>query len=96
MTHDEMIQVIRDHQAGHVIQRRFVGDKANWQDDPNPIWNFVDLEYRRKPEPRKPREIWVNEYAQHMSVHFSSACDADMRALPNRIRCVKFVEVVED
>ena len=62
MTHDEMIQVIRDHQAGHAIQKRFVGAEwKSWDDDPKPVWNFAACEYRRKLEPRCVKFVEVVE-----------------------------------
>lgn len=48
-------------------------------------------------EPRKPREIWVNEYPEGLGDLASETKEeADRHTLSGRIRCVKFVEVIEE
>lgn len=55
MAHDEMIAVIQAHKDGIQIQsRRKNGEK--FADVNCPSWNFLDNEYRIKPE---PMDIWV-------------------------------------
>lgn len=48
-------------------------------------------------EPRKPREFWINEYPEGLSyvTHETKDC-ADSAACSGRVRCVKFVEQVEE
>lgn len=63
MTHDEMVEVIRAHAAGKRIEIRDSnpGHKRNWVDSmPMFLWDFINWEYRIKPEPPKPRE-WILE-----------------------------------
>ena len=52
---------------------------------------------RVKPEPRKPREIWVNEYSEGLSKVFHASQEiADDWASrhKDRIRTVRFIEVI--
>jgi hypothetical protein len=100
MAHDEMIAVIAAHKEGKTIQYRARwGAPEGWQDTPNdPVWNFYYNEYRIKPEPCKPRVIYVNEYegggfgsgyAIKDSAVFSGAAT-------NAIATRKFIEVIEE
>ena len=55
MTHDEMIAVIKAHKEGKKIQSQEIGN-PNWYDVQFPLWDFYNLDYRIKPE---PREFWL-------------------------------------
>ncbi len=66
MTDDEIIAVVQAHKEGKKIEWRFDAGRiqnatAYWE----PLtesWNwgdFRDREYRVAPEPRKPREWWI-------------------------------------
>lgn len=67
MTHDEMIAVIQAAKEGKEIEWKYVGQNDGW----NPLvgstqgqvyFDFRSMEYRVKPEPVKPRQLWINEY----------------------------------
>jgi hypothetical protein len=61
MTHAEMIEVIKAHSEGRAIQWRRKGF-AEWSNVSNPkfeYFNFSLDEYRLKPEPPKPREVFL-------------------------------------
>ena len=48
-------------------------------------------------EPRKPREIWVNEFKDCLeALMYETEAEADKYASDGRVRCVKFVEVIEE
>lgn len=74
-------------------------------DDDDIRGDWVFGEWKLKTEPRKPREIWVNEY-QGMTIRnefFESERQADKAAektlLENdnaRIACRKFIEMVDN
>jgi hypothetical protein len=59
MTHDEMIAVIQAHKDGKAIQYRFMV-KDGWIKASTPNWNFSELAFRVKPE---PKEYWLVPYA---------------------------------
>tara|TARA_R110000764_G_scaffold40882_1_gene91455 strand:- start:3142 stop:3450 length:309 start_codon:yes stop_codon:yes gene_type:complete len=62
MTHDEMIEVIKAHKDGKVIQFRPRIVRGEWMTMTKgvaPIWNFDMTEYRVKPE---PKEYWLVPY----------------------------------
>lgn len=60
MTLDEQIRVMREAKAGWAIQLRTKGGN-NWLDTTEPVWNFNDFEYRKKPfyqyRPYTPEEV---------------------------------------
>lgn len=48
-------------------------------------------------EPRKPREVWMNYYDYGLGWNtYRTRYEADKNSGPSRIRCVKFVEQVEE
>lgn len=65
MTDDEIIAVVTAHKEGKQIQYRDSCRNTVWLDVlPSHIgFDFRNLDYRVKPEPRKPREwvVWVND-----------------------------------
>lgn len=52
MTHDQMIEVIRAHRDGKVVQARNLRG-GEWFDADSPCWDFASFEYRIKREPRE-------------------------------------------
>ncbi len=60
-----MIAVIQAHKEGKKIQNRYAmqpGESNRYnefEDIENPSWNFNKYDYRVAPEPRKPREWWI-------------------------------------
>jgi hypothetical protein len=61
MTDDEILEVVQAHKEGKKIQIRWKDTDVSWiamSHDPN--WDFVNVDYRVAPEPRKPRE-WYAE-----------------------------------
>jgi hypothetical protein len=79
---------------GKVLFRRYKVDAFREASDP--IWDFVNLEY--KPVP-KPEELWVNEYLDY-AVLFRTLVDAQKEANESsypRIRtAVHYREVIEE
>ena len=71
MTDDQILEVVQAHKEGKQIQcsKRIsipvwgTGPDGNWSDcgvlGSTIIWNFIEYDYRVKPEPRKPREWWI-------------------------------------
>ncbi len=64
MTDDEIITVVDSHRHGKRIecQRIIEGVSGTWMTvSPNDDipWNFGEFRYRILPEPRKPREWWI-------------------------------------
>jgi hypothetical protein len=58
-----MLDVMRASQGGQKIQITPRGPDSddNWEDDPNPEWNWATMHYRiRPPLPPEPREFWIN------------------------------------
>ena len=55
MNIDEMIAVLQAAKEGKKIQFRGSGHDK-WEDTEEPIWDFYEIQYRVKPE---PREVWV-------------------------------------
>lgn len=52
--------------------------------------------YRIKPEPRKPREWWINRYDHLDDCVHSSKEQANKKAASNRIECVLVREIIEE
>lgn len=64
--------------------------------DYNEIWWKTDI-CRVKPEPPKPREIWVNEWPEGLGsgLHASQEiADAWVGKRKDRIRTIHFIEVI--
>jgi len=103
MTTQEIIAVLKDYQDGKEIQFRVSYDRPWKYVVGKPLWNFGQNEYRAKPEPRKPREIWVNEYPgidciyTQRRILYNSKSAAEENVNPTvKSKCTKFVEVIED
>ena len=52
MTHDEMIAVITHHKNGGEVEYKN-HYKGDWTELLEPRWNFLECDYRAKPEPMK-------------------------------------------
>jgi hypothetical protein len=50
MTHDEMIAVIQHHKDGGKVEWSHY-NKNVWSDSLTPCWDFLEFDYRPKPEP---------------------------------------------
>jgi hypothetical protein len=50
MTHDEMIAVITHHKNGGEVEYKN-HYKGDWTELLEPRWNFLECDYRAKPEP---------------------------------------------
>jgi len=103
MSTSEIIAVVQARKDGKKIQWRPLA-ACLWRDCPLPVWNFADCEYRVKPEPHKPLEIWINQYegwelSQSLGNFHLSKEDADRVAKQignaRRKSCHKFVEILE-
>lgn len=53
----EKIAVIQAFEDGKRVQTKPVNSELHWMDSSNPSWNWVNINYRIKPE---PREWWAN------------------------------------
>ena len=90
MTIDEMIAVLEAAKAGKSIEARVIDD-SKWYTAATQCWDFCDIEYRVKPE---PRVLWVstkdlaNDKQDWFPAHrFKSFANPGF---------VKFVEVLDD
>jgi hypothetical protein len=99
-TPDEIIAVVTAFKEGKPIQNRNFDRIAKipttgWCDNPTPHFNFEECEYRVKPA--EPRIRWINEYGDESDcVHKTKeAADRGQSCAVNRIRCSKWVEVIE-
>ena len=57
MNTQEKIEIMQAHLDGAVIQSDAKGD--TWSDVGNPVWNWYSIDYRVKPEPEIPKEVWI-------------------------------------
>jgi hypothetical protein len=92
----ELLPIIQAFAEGKAIQWRW-SPYVHWLpvDRLHDISDVKGLEYRIKPEPPKPREWWINEYASRMDAYDSREW-ADLYAGSGRIRCVHVREVLGD
>lgn len=93
-TIDAMVAVMNAAKEGKEIQRRCAGDKG-WNDASRPAWNWVDFEYRVKPE---PREWWaiLNYMGTPVGI-FQEKDDAEFNAKNwNNATIVPVREILED
>lgn len=90
-TDEEIISVVTAHKNGKKIQAREGGD---WFDDPDPVWNFTQFDYREKPE---PMVIWVTFRGDVIGSVFSTEPKHyTAQDLEDGITLKKFVEVVNE
>lgn len=99
MTLQEKIAVMQAALRGAQLEYRDMDEESGsaWKLSAGPQFNFVRYEYRVKPEPPKPKEIWVNEYPTMNYVYgkFNKE-DAQKTALGNVRRiAVHYREVIE-
>ena len=57
------------------------------------MFEFAEREYRCV---LKPREVWVNEYPRNVATMWRTREEADERATQDRIRCIRFVEALDN
>lgn len=94
-TTKEKIEVMWAYDEGHKIQiMRYNLDREGWHDTAEPLWNWLDHDYRIKPE---PKVIWVNEYEgvcgychPDKSIAERSACGPSLKRA-----AVKYIEAIE-
>ncbi len=63
MTDDEIIAVVQAHKEGKKIERSAAKNSGCFGYTAmmgEPDWNFAVFDYRVSPEPRKPRERWID------------------------------------
>lgn len=102
MSPEQMIAVIAAHSQGKAIEGRKLDLVAkgvvNWI-EPGHVeygFDFIEWEYRIKPEPREPRVIWVVEHPDgslsfRNFLYEAGAVEDSAGRLPVR----KFIEVIE-
>lgn len=76
MTDSEIIAVVTAHKEGKQIQHRLNDNtegnpsEREWKDVEIGYawpWNFLERDYRVKPEPRKPREWWIEIQKENLA-----------------------------
>lgn len=85
MTHEEMIAVITAYEEGKMIQFK---DKSygEWQDCPEPVWNFSNSYYRVKPK-SELRPYTFEELKEAIKEHCEFVIDKENSRL-YAIQCV--------
>lgn len=85
----EKIEVMQAFVAGQPIEARALGSPVVWYNCETPNWNWLDSDYRVKPQPRR---VWVNYWpgSDAISVH---ATKEDALRLRLDTPPVEFVEV---
>ena len=61
MSDDQILEVVQAHKEGKKIQVLAIHSDLGWQNCDSPSWDFARTNYRVAPEPRKPRELWLQE-----------------------------------
>lgn len=89
----EHIEVMQAYLDGAKIElRRRDALHAGWQEVLEPRWDWQNLEYRVKPE---PREFWANIYPDGQMVGHPSRKAADRHRGSNCVECILVKEVLE-
>ena len=91
----EKIEVMQAAERGEQIQVSVLCSvsESSWRPCPGSIFNWEFNDYRVAP---KPFEVWVNIYPGNGNIcSHPDKETADKFAKKDRIRCVKFREVVE-
>lgn len=97
MTHEEMIAVIAAHRDGKTIQFQPVDIECGWQDTgPDVVWSFNTDNYRIKPEPPKPRELWIYENERGSFAGYPLTKSKPKQDVSRKGRYVKFAEVLPE
>ena len=95
MSPDEQIAVIAARRDGKSIEKHdptYVSETWNPMDE-DEEFDFSCWIYRIRPEPPKPREVFINEYHRGLGMFAHDTRDlADRNAVSDRIRCVRLVE----
>ena len=87
-TIDEMLEILQGFKEGKEVQ--FKTEEMDYWEDADPNWNFSEVKYRLKPEPRAI-EIKEGEYIRH---HFEN--DYDEHDFNDYFGPAKFVEVLDE
>lgn len=93
MTVDQMIEVLTAYKAGKKIEVKG-HDGVKWHNTPKPAWDFVECDYRVKPE---PKVLWVNEYKNGSGYGHTTRENAEGVARESHTRiAVRYVEMPEE
>lgn len=86
------LEIIEANQNGGKLQLK--KPDGNWVNvmRPNNLISFGEYIYRIKP---KPRELWVNEYNNALSVAYHATQESAANACQVSGKSIKFVEVME-
>ncbi len=87
MTHDEMIAVIQHHKNGGKVEWSHY-NKNVWSDSLTPCWDFLEFDYRPKPE---PMVIYIQVFDDN-SVRY---CGTQKPPHNPKVKIKKFIEVIE-
>ena len=91
MKPEEIIEVVQAHIDGKVVQYKHLGVWKKTAFEPK-CWDFEDMEYRIKPEPRefyiRKTDIEINAYT--LDCYSNKACDGDKDLY------IKVVEVCDE
>jgi hypothetical protein len=90
MTIDEKIAVLEAAKAGKMIEFRDHGTNNPWWEVLNPIFNFVENDYRVKP-PRVPREYVIHDEGFYVTAFATPP--TNWQTCPH---CALFREVLPD
>ena len=85
----EKIEVMQAALDGKEIETKVYG---GWDDQPSPEFNWIDFDYRIKPE---PIEFWVNIYRDCRCGDYKTKADALEKASPDVQNTIKVREVTE-
>lgn len=97
MNSQEIIEVVQAWADGKQIQFCYKANPGNWHDVSSaPAWNFKACDYRIKPEPRIPIEVWGNIYPDGVRYFHYSLQAAKESNTSGMARTVHFREVIED
>lgn len=67
MTTEEKIAIMQAYVDGKQIQQvqvRWCNETIEWEDAPEPSWNWDEREYRIKPEPKEPTYRPYKDFAE--------------------------------
>ena len=91
----EKIAVMEARLRGERIEcRSRPHTSSTWDRAFDPTWDWVAYDYRVV---RVPRTLYINDYPNKRGsrVGFPTREEADMAAAPDRVGCIRFVEVLE-
>lgn len=101
MTEHPLADILRAVADGRAVQYKSLG--WGWRDydetsaGPTPLTYQREYKWRIKPEPRKPREFWINIYDNEFDDYaYLTKEAADKAAAAYRLECIHVREVLED